>query len=147
MAGITPLFSNKDIAKMFGKFGERTEAKLLQIMQYTGEAAVKAARESGNYTDQTGNLRSSIGYIIAKNGTEVAMDFQEASKGSDKQTGYRAGRILAQTLTGQFSTGYALIVVAGMDYAVAVEAKGRDVLTFAESSAKGSLESIIKKLL
>ena len=57
----------------------------------------------------------------------------EAVKGGHE--GVHTGQRLALGIAKNYPEGYTLIVVAGMDYAVYVESKGRDVLTSAESEA------------
>ena len=58
---------------------------MLVFLQAGGEKFIEVARRSGSYKDQTGNLRSSIGYIIAKDGEVVTENFKEGDKGTDKQ--------------------------------------------------------------
>ena len=43
---------------------------------------------------------------------------------------------MAQEVGSSHKEGYTLVVVAGMNYAVHVESKGRDVLTSAEKQAE-----------
>lgn len=135
-SGLTPLWKKSDIRKLFDKLGERAEWQIIDMLQRTGEEFVKAARLSGNYEDRSGNLRSSIGYVIVRNGSILGRNFQLSDKGSDKQTGKREGEQLAMDLVKTFSTGYVLIGVAGMKYAVFVEAlENYDVLTNAANKA------------
>ena len=97
----------------------------------------------GNYINHTGNLRSSIGYVIVKDGRIVGKNFQLSEKeGTDKQSGKRQGEQLAMDLVRSFPKGYVLIGVAGMKYAVFVEAmENKDVLSRAADKA----DDFIKK--
>lgn len=52
----------------------------MNLLQRTGEEFVKIARLEGNYIDHTGNLRSSIGYVIVKDGRIVGKNFQLSEK-------------------------------------------------------------------
>lgn len=137
-SGLTPLWKKSDIRKLFDKLGERAEFVIMDLLQRTGEEFVKVARLSGQYDDWTGNLRSSIGYVIVKDGEIIGKDFKlSEKKGSDKQTGKREGEQLAMDLVKTFTKGYVLIGVAGMKYAVFVEAmENKDVLTNAANKAE-----------
>lgn len=137
-SGLTPLWKKSDIRKLFDKLGERAEFIIMDILQRTGEEFVKIARLEGNYIDHTGNLRSSIGYVIVKDGSIIGRNFQISDKeGTDKQTGKREGEQLAMDLVRTYPKGYVLIGVAGMKYAVFVEAmENKDVLTNAANKAE-----------
>lgn len=136
-SGLTPLWKKSDIRKLFDKLGERAEFVIMDLLQRTGEEFVKIARLEGQYDDWTGNLRSSIGYVIVKDGKIIGKDFKLSEKdGTDKQTGKREGEQLAMDLVKTFSKGYVMIGVAGMKYAVFVEAmENKDVLTHAADKA------------
>lgn len=136
-SGLTPLWKKSDIRKFFDKLAERAEFVIMDLLQRTGEEFVKIARLEGNYIDHTGNLRSSIGYVIVKDGSIVGRNFQLSEQsGTDKQTGKREGEQLAMDLVRTFTKGYVLIGVAGMKYAVIVEAmENKDVLTRAADKA------------
>lgn len=136
-SGLTPLWKKSDIRKLLDKLGERAEFVIMDLLQRTGEEFVKIARLEGNYIDHTGNLRSSIGYVIVKDGSIVGRNFQLSEQsGTDKQTGKREGEQLAIDLVRTFTKGYVMIGVAGMKYAVIVEAmENKDVLTRAADKA------------
>ena len=136
-SGLTPLWKKSDIRKLFDKLGERAEFVIMDLLQRTGEEFVKIARLEGNYIDHTGNLRSSIGYVIVKDGSIAGRNFQVSEQaGTDKQTGKREGEQLAMDLVKTFTKGYVMIGVAGMKYAVFVEAmENKDVLTRAADKA------------
>lgn len=136
-SGLTPLWKKSDIRKLFDKLGERAEFVIMNLLQRTGEEFVKIARLEGNYIDHTGNLRSSIGYVIVKDGSIAGRNFQLSEQaGTDKQTGKREGEQLAMDLVKTFTKGYVMIGVAGMKYAVFVEAmENKDVLTRAADKA------------
>ena len=130
------------IDKKIAKEINRAENEILKKLSFIGENAVNDARRTGSYIDDTGNLRSSIGYTILKNGETVRTSSfdrvkQEASKAKREST-----KLLDELRT-KFNTGFVLIVVAGMDYAVTVEARGRNVL----SSSKLLAEIMAKRLI
>ena len=82
---------------------------------------MKIARKKKSYQDQTGNLRSSIGYVIVKDGDILTEDYQQSAEGTDKQTGIREAKRLVSELAKSYSDGWVLIGVAAMPYAVYVE--------------------------
>lgn len=149
--GITPRFNPGDVASAFDVLLDYIDTATVAALHAVGEAAVKYAREipdpdnGGNgFKDHTGNLRSSIGYAIYYNGRQI-----ESAYG-DKPEGASQGQKLADQAA-KGTRGYALVVTAGMYYAVYVESKGRDVLTSAEQKAADwlneHLELIKKKVI
>lgn len=149
-AGLTPLFTTSQLDRWFEHFQSKAEDKMLVLLQAGGEKFIQVARRSGSYKDQTGNLRSSIGYVIAKDGKVVAENFKESDKGSDKTTGKFKGNRLAVEVSLSHKGGYVLVGVAGMEYAAAVEAKGYEVVSGAntqcEKYLKDTLKSVFKKI-
>lgn len=104
------------------------QRRAVKVLKNIGEACVAEAVANGNYTDQTGNLRSSIGYVICKDGVIVDEGGFWNVGGSEGPT---AGRAKAQSLA-VGATGLVLIIVAGMQYAQYVADKGFNVLDSAE---------------
>lgn len=143
--GIKANFNLAQIRKRFDAVNARVDAAILAALKRLGEACVKVARENGNYIDQTGNLRSSTGYLIVSNGKIVESAFETAIKDTDGK-GANTGRRYAEELAGKYTSGYALIVVAGMSYAAAVESLSKDVLTSAEAYANKKLPEMIEQL-
>ncbi len=136
-----------DIDAKFSAFLDEVERQLIESLCRIGEEVVTLAKmippERG-FTDRTGNLRSSIGYVVCKDGQPINIAF-EAVKGG--HVGVHTGQKLAIDVAKNYPEGYTLIVVAGMDYAVYVESKGRDVLTSAESEAGKLLEQHLRDLI
>lgn len=73
-----------------------------------------------NWNDDTGSLRSSIGYVVARRGEIVRMSgFETVLQGAD---GSRKGKEKAAQLASEYSMfDYILIIIAGEEYAVYVE--------------------------
>ncbi|PKO97169.1 MAG: hypothetical protein CVU12_01400 [Bacteroidetes bacterium HGW-Bacteroidetes-7] len=143
---IHPKFQPSDVRTRFDRFIEAIEKRQVLRLQYLGEMCVKHAREvpaSIGFTDQTGNLRSSIGYMIFKNGVAIHEGFEQVGEGSE---GVMAGQALAKRVGSKHTEGIALVVTAGMKYAIHLESKGRDVLTSAESLAKQELPKMVEEL-
>lgn len=113
-------------------------------LEFVGEECVAEARTAGSYTDRTGNLRSSVGYVVVKDGEIIKKGgFQHVNgtKKSDKN-GEEDGEQYAESLVSRYPQGIVLIVVAGMNYAAYVSANGYNVLDSAELKA----EDILKQL-
>lgn len=143
---ITPNFSQSDVSKRFEKFLEVIIKRQIQKMQMLGEMCVTHARsipaEIG-FTDQTGNLRSSEGYMVFLDGVAVHESYEQVKEGSE---GVKTGQNLAKKIGAKYKNGVALVVTAGMSYAIHLEAKGRDVLTSAELLAKQELPVMVAEL-
>ena len=92
---------------------------------------VENAKSIDTYKDQTGNLRSSIGYVIYYKGEEIESSFSPvATEIGDGKYGTSQGLSFARDKVKELAgNGFVAVVVAGMDYAAYVEAKGFDVLT------------------
>lgn len=127
---------------------ERIDKIVIQALSKLGDMCVKEARERAqeeSWFNQTGNLRSSIGYVIVAHGQIVKLsDFGTVLQGSE---GSRVGKALAEELAKKYSSDYALIVVAGMHYAEYVEAKdSKSVLASAELLAHAEFYNVMEKL-
>lgn len=103
-----------------------------------GEKSVAHGRTNGSYKDRTGNLRNSIGYALYKDGVEL----EKSAKNEKADNALR-------DYSSDAGKGYTLIVVAGMPYAQAVEAKGYNVLssteTFIEDEIRNEVDDILKE--
>lgn len=122
---------------------QRQERVIMRRLQYIGEEAVNTARTSRRYLDQTGNLTSSIGYVIVRNGSVTKKAGFDKVKDGDE--GAQQGESLALSLASDFQHDYTLIVVAGMDYAAYIEAKGLGGMTAAEMQAVAEIEKFVNK--
>jgi hypothetical protein len=144
--GIKATFKPEDIERRMTAFQRVVERRVIERMQYLGEECTTIARSilpQFGFMDRTGNLRSSIGYMVFVNGQAVRSSYSVVKNGSD---GAAQGEALARKIGAKYRKGVALVVTAGMNYAAAVEAKGRDVLTSAELYAEQQAPKIIKKL-
>ena len=128
---------------------------IAEALYLTCTEAVNRARSLDTYKDQTNNLRSSLGFVIFHNGRLLFRDFQTGgtgtggggqvsfttSEGQDVsfsaqvksdtsgQRGLLQGEALANNIAQRYTSGFIAVIVAGMHYALFVEAKGFDVLT------------------
>lgn len=132
------------ISEFIGQQVERVTSALIYNLCAVGEQVLNQARSTNSYKDQTGNLRSSIGYVVAVDGEVVqSSSFEVVKDGAD---GSRDGKSYALDLVKQFPEGIVLIVVAGMNYASYVSAKGYDVLDSSEVLADRLVPEILKQL-
>lgn len=146
----------KDIEKFLERSIQEREAIIINRLHRVGLQFVTDARtktrqigyfatkgsllkpDSQGFFDQTSVLRSSIGYIITHNGKVISIDFQ-----GEKTEGITQGKQFAQELT-KGVEGYALICVAGANYAYYVEALGYDVITGSSITAEQNLKKYFK---
>ncbi|GAA0561562.1 hypothetical protein [Chitinophaga japonensis] len=140
---VKPKYTAEQIRQVLADRVAKLDKAIISNFRYIGEKFVKNARENGNYTDRTGNLRSSIGYVILKNGAQVKENFRSVSGGKD---GLNQAKQSAKDAAKAFPKGYVLIVVAGMDYAAAVESRGYDVISSSSTQAKEDLRVAIEGL-
>lgn len=148
-----PITVPNNLAEMIEKelmiFNERVELELLRRLQYIGEHAVNEARQHHAYKDQTGNLTSSIGYAIFKDGKLWYISkFNQKYNSKKKKSieGTLEGANYARSLASQYPQGITLVVVAGMNYAAYVESRGLGGMTGAELQAKAEVEELLVSL-
>lgn len=132
----------KDFVGALRRGYDEIRMKAVRTMSTIGDMAVDNAVAFGSYQDQTGNLRSSIGYVVVLDGNIV-------SEGGFNviATGFRGreeGREYARTIAREYPNGLVLIVVAGMEYAVQVAEKGYNVLDSATVLAERLAKSLLK---
>ncbi|HWV31027.1 MAG TPA: hypothetical protein VN038_15315 [Dyadobacter sp.] len=136
-------FKPADIRRHLNQGAARIEEQIIIRLRYLAEATIAVARQTNSYLDQTGNLRSSIGYLILKNGKVIDESFEQVKEGSE---GTAAGRKHARQIAGEYPRGFVLVVVAGMHYGAVLESRGIDVLSSAEQYAKSKLPEMLQKL-
>lgn len=101
----------------------------------------RSAKES--WIDHTGNLRSSIGFAVYEQGNKyMESAFSQVLSGTD---GSVKGKKMINDLAKEYSRVYALVVVAGMEYAGEVEAlESKDVLASTKLWATSIVEQRVK---
>lgn len=118
------------------------DTRVLRELQMIGEEACNKARDTyhggnpdqgtshadGGYDDHTRNLRGSIGYKILFNGKEVT---QGGFDGRGSPNGEECAIAALEKATSSGAL-WEVIVLAGMEYARYVEAKGYPVITFVQ---------------
>lgn len=130
------------------KCNEIIKRLTIRALSELGEQCVTKIRDRAgdkSWYDQTGNLRSSVGYVIAHNKNIIQYStFNQVNQGSE---GVKTGKDLAKELAKRYSNNYVLIVVAGMNYAEFVEAMdNKDVLASTELWAREQVPLMLEKL-
>ena len=122
--------TEREITQILSQINTIVADEIRYALSHLGETCVKRIKERSpqeSWIDNTGNLRSSIGYAIYNHGKkELVSAFQVVGQGVD---GPNAAESYVNSLASDYAATYALVVVAGMSYAEYVEAiKGKDVL-------------------
>lgn len=141
---ITPITPPQQIDRAVEAYLANARRAILYKMHYAGERCVIEARTSANFTDRTGNLRSSIGYVIVEDGKVVNEGGFETVKGGSK--GSAEGAKFISQVVSQFTKDIVLVVCAGMKYAAYVAAKGYNVTDSAELLAERLVPQILTQL-
>lgn len=137
---ISQITPNDRIQQHLMREVDKRERVLARNLKYVGEKCVNYARGHGAYKDQTGNLRSSVGYVVVQNGKVIAGSRIGTNEGAEK------AREFLDKLVNEYANQTALIVVAGMNYAASVEARGYDVITGSELLAERLVPEMLTKL-
>lgn len=81
---ITQLTPMSEIDRYTEQQLERLKQVLIRNLMYIGETVLNRARSTNSYKDRTGNLRSSIGYVITVDGRIIhSSSFQTVKQGKD----------------------------------------------------------------
>ena len=160
-SAIIPRYDIKKIAEKMNRTVEDAIERVLNRLCMIGERCVAIARESGDYNDITGNLRSSIGYTVLYNGAEFHTAITEPTNvapgtravkrkrkdgteyigkqqiGGNGAEGAKEAKAFLDRLKAKYPRGCVLIVCAGMNYAAYVEnVHGKRVLVDAKLKAE-----------
>ena len=134
--GIKANFSFEDIHNSHEMFITKIIAVLEDALSLAAtQLVVYAKNKDGlnvkDFRDRTNNLRSSIGYVLYKDGKKISASFAKSGVGTqgDGALGMEEGENYAVDVAGKYQEGYVLVLAAGMHYAAYVEAKGYDVIT------------------
>lgn len=141
--------STKALDELFAKAAQIVFDRVSYNLNYLGPQCIRRIRDrSGDesWYDQTGNLRSSIGYAIYSYGQKQIESAFESVRGSSE--GSAKGKQMVADLASQYSDTYALVVVAAMDYADYVEAiDSKDVLASTETFTKREVNKYLQKAI
>lgn len=120
---------------------------VIEAFERIGEECIKVAKVKvqaipKDFEDQSGNLRSSVGYAILDDG-ELVQEPTVVSVVKDGKDGEKRAKAYIKELQSEYNDGLVLIVVAGMDYAAYVQAKGYDVLVSADMKMEEMVERMV----
>lgn len=162
-----------DIDGIMASKVKEIEDAIVYNLSYVGERCVNEARTGHTYTDRTGNLTSSMGYVLVKDGqiiressfepvhgqyenmqrvqfivkaTGKKVDYSAKGQSGDGQEGARTGKTFARSIASRFPSGIVLIVTAGMNYARYVSDRGFNVLASAEILAEKLVPQLMQRL-
>lgn len=126
------------VDKLLYKSFEILKNEIMMALSKLGEECIvkiKDRSKEESWIDQTGNLRSSIGYATYDYGIkQIESAFHVVLNGTK---GVSDGQKMISQLGREYSQVFALVVVAGMNYASHVEAlESKDVLASTELWAK-----------
>lgn len=136
-----------DVIRKLNASVEQMRMEVTMALQTACIQTVANARLLNTYTDRTGNLRSSIGYVVYDKGVKVGEDFKLYPKEEDGSKGMDQAKTLADIVAQEYSNDTVAILVAGMNYAVYVESRGYDVISGPMEEFTSIFESYIKELL
>lgn len=139
--GIVMTTPPAQIDQYIDDFTNNDEA-VIETFRYIGEQCANNAKENGSYTDRSGHLRASVGYVVSKNGNVIL----SGCFGNDDDGGNEGKEFAAKVVSTYHSEGIALVVVAGKNYASAVEAKNFNVISSAELVAERMIPQLMAKL-
>lgn len=147
--GIRLTTPRKSIVRYFALATNILDTEINRTLSYLGEEMLIKIRnrpQADSWIDHTGNLRSSIGYAIYNQGMEkMKSAFQIILQGSE---GASVGEKRLKELSRTYANTYALVTIAGMDYASYVEAHdNKDVLASTNLWADKVLESYMNRAL
>lgn len=144
---LKPKFNKDYIQKELLKQRQAIASDVVNICAYVGEKFVTNARSSlqidsaafpqGDYTDRTGNLRSSIGFAVLVDGEVQVMRLPENNEGKSFLSGVIASLPWAK--------GVILVGMVGMEYASYLESMGYNVISSQADVAIVDLSKMLEK--
>lgn len=124
---------------------ERARETVITLLNTVGLQCVEEARSHPKYKDRTGNLRSSIGYVVLEDGVTIRKSGFDKVLSTATEAQSKSNALIAR-LAATYNKGLVLVVVAGMNYATYVESKGLNVLNSAKTLGKTLVPRMLKEL-
>ena len=145
MSCIKAKFNVNEVIESLGRLTDILVQAVVEAFQLACLEITAEARQLDTYTDQTNNLRSSIGFGVYLDGHLVAENYQNSGSGSagTGDEGQQKAKEDVESIARQYSEGIVGVIVAGEYYALYVESKGYDVLTGPANKAQEILDKYI----
>lgn len=144
---LKPKFGKDYIRKELARQRQAIVSNLASIAAKEGEKFLAEARSSinidtgafpqGDFTDRTGNLRSSIGYAVLVDGEVMVSKIPNTAEGISAFTN------ILESLP--WARGIIFVGMAGMEYASYLEAMGYNVISSQWDVAMVDLTAALKK--
>lgn len=154
--GIRMTTSASALDAFLQRAARKIQENVLKALSKLGDESVVRIRNRStkeSWIDHTGNLRSSIGFAVYEQGSKyMESAFSQVLSGTD---GSVKGKKMINDLAKEYSRVYALVVVAGMEYAGEVEAlESKDVLastkiwttSIVEQRVKTAIDSAVNEI-
>lgn len=129
----------------------RIEQMLDMRLMQLAEEAVTFSKQNKGYKDRTANLKNSISFALYRDGQQLRIHEGRIPKPEESERGQGQVRDAleryAKTQGVEAAKGYALVIVAGMEYAPYVEHRGYNVLYLTRHFLKKELESIEQEII
>lgn len=143
--GMKVMNLDKTLARI-DKLEEVAHVTIVDVLAELGEYVSTGIRngELSSWIDRTGKLRSSVGYAVVRRGEVIKMsDFSVILNGSE---GAEKGRQAIAEIAAKYAQyDYLLIIVAGEEYSVYVEAiEGKVVLSEGLIHIERNLPKLLK---
>lgn len=119
-------------------FAQSIRRNVARKLAYAGEAAITAQKNAYSYTQRTGNLLSSTAYAVLEGRVQ-----QVQTAGTQSEGTAAAKRLIG--VQPKSNNKISLILVAGMNYAAFVSARGYNVLDTARQVATIATNELLKK--
>ncbi len=143
---MTPTEIEQVQKEMYDEVDRQTLEQFKSVLAEALKIQRAKMRINGGYNDQTGQLRSSTGGIIYRDGKVLYEDFELSPYGTDKAPGMKEGREKAFAELRE-SRGWGITIVAGMEYASWVQSRhSLSVLIDAELEINKSLEEAFNRI-
>lgn len=137
------LKNKKQITRYLVTYATRIERALIFNLEVLVAQLENHAKLSAGYEDQTSNLKGSIGGIVLKDGRPVSYKGFNAGGTEGRNT----GKEYLNSLIGNHTRGFVVLIVAGMEYATYVENyHGLNVLKKSELKMKSEFPKILRRL-
>ncbi len=143
-------FSINDVNDLMNAIPQIVEEEIIRAFSYLGEQCVRRVRDrtsKASWYDQTGYLRSSIGYAVYQDGNvAIESSFNQVKDGAK---GVNEGKkAIIELATKYANSQFTLVILAGMEYAEYVEAmEQKDVLASTELWARGESDHYLQNAL